>query len=508
MSEKILLVDDEEGIRKVLGISLEDMGYKVFTAENAKDALDIFMKEEPEIVVTDIKMPGMDGIDLLRNLKHINSDTEVVVITGHGDMDLAIKSLKYEATDFITKPIEDEDLERALQKCRERIKLRDQLRSYTENLESLLRQKTEKLAQISTDGKKDPSRQYERLFEELPGYVCVINPDFEIVAANRQIKEDFDFDSYEKKLCYNIVKQAHKPCVNCPVKKTFEDGKSHREELSFSDKNKNERKVIAWTSPFYEKPGLVSRVMIMATDISGVIDLKDHLASLGLMIGSVSHGIKGLLTGLDSGVYLLNSGFAKDDPQRVSEGLKIVKTISSRIKNMVLDILYYAKERELDIKEIDIMEFMKELASLAKTKAQGKSIDFTENYDPLLKDIKLMGDETQLRAALFNILENAIDACVEDFSEKSHGIFINAKKEENDLVIEIIDNGTGMEKETCDKIFTLFFSSKSTKGTGIGLFVSKKIINQHKGDIKVDSQPGKGTIFTIRLPFSGPDALS
>ncbi len=501
MSEKILLVDDEEGIRKILGISLEDMGYKVFTAENAKDALDIFMKKKPEIVVTDIKMPGMDGIDLLRNLKHINSDTEVVVITGHGDMDLAIKSLKYEATDFITKPIEDEDLERALQKCHDRIILRNQLRSYTENLESLLKQKTEKLAQISGDDKKVVARQYERLFEELPGYVCVINPDFEIMAANRQVKKDFDFDFPEKRLCYKVVKQADKPCDNCPVKKTFEDGKSHREELVFSDKNKDERKLIAWTSPLYEKSGAVSRVMIMATDISGVLDLKDHLASLGLMIGSVSHGIKGLLTGLDSGVYLLNSGFTKDDPERINDGLKIVKTISSRIKNMVLEILFYAKERELDIKEIDIMKFMEELFSSAKSKAEGKPLDFMENYDPLLKGVKLKGDETQLRAAIFNILENAVDACLEDSLKKSHKIILNAKKEENDLVIEIIDNGTGMDKETREKIFTLFFSSKSTRGTGIGLFVSKKIINQHKGDIKVDSEPGRGTKFTIRLPF-------
>ena len=95
MDQKLLLVDDEAGIRKVLGISLSDIGYTVFTAENGEEALKIFRKETPPIVLSDIKMPGMDGIELLRTIKHENPDTEVIMITGHGDMDLAIKSLKY-----------------------------------------------------------------------------------------------------------------------------------------------------------------------------------------------------------------------------------------------------------------------------------------------------------------------------------------------------------------------------------------------------------------------------
>jgi len=101
----ILLVDDEEDIRDVLSLSIADMGFAVYAAENGEQAIGIFRQIDPPIVMTDIKMPGMDGIELLQKLKRENPDTEVVMITGHGDMDLAIKSLKFEATDFITKPI-------------------------------------------------------------------------------------------------------------------------------------------------------------------------------------------------------------------------------------------------------------------------------------------------------------------------------------------------------------------------------------------------------------------
>ena len=147
MEKSILLVDDEAGIRKVLGISLTDMGYQVITAENGQEALRLFKKVSPSIVLTDIKMPEMDGIELLRRIKEHNPDTEVIMITGHGDMDLAIKSVKYEATDFVTKPINDDILEIALQRAQERIALRQQLNEYTQNLEQLVRDKTKKLVE-------------------------------------------------------------------------------------------------------------------------------------------------------------------------------------------------------------------------------------------------------------------------------------------------------------------------------------------------------------------------
>ncbi len=141
----ILLVDDEPGLRKVLGIALTDLGYEVILASEGREALRRFEVRLPPIVLSDVKMPGMDGIELLQAIKRIRSQTEVIMITGHGDMELAIRCLKFEATDFITKPISDEALEIALKRANERIALRGQLRQYTENLESLVAEKTRKL---------------------------------------------------------------------------------------------------------------------------------------------------------------------------------------------------------------------------------------------------------------------------------------------------------------------------------------------------------------------------
>ena len=373
MEKTILLVDDENDIRDVLSLSLSDMDYHVYEAENGDQALRIFKDVRPPIVLTDIKMPGMDGIELLKKIKHENPETEVIMITGHGDMDLAIRSLKCDATDFITKPINVDALELALQRVRERIFTRQKLQEYTENLEILLHEKTE---------------------------------------------------------------------------------------------------------------------------------LQSHLASLGLMIGSISHGIKGLLTALDGGIYLLDSGIAKENDVRIKEGWDTVKLTVERIRKMVMDILFYAKERDLRLERIDVRNFVEEIAKEIEPKFKTQKVKFVDDFEANLGEFEV--DVIYLHSALLNIIENGIDACLEDKTKKSHQIIFNARWHEDRIILEIIDNGSGMDSETQDKIFTPFFSSKGNRGTGLGLFIANTIIEQHGGKIKVTSKLGQGTSLKVNIPRKPP----
>jgi len=143
MSEmnKLLLIDDEPDILRVLSMSLRADGYEVFTAENGAAGLETFEKENPDIVITDIKMPGMDGIELLEMIKNEDPDVEVIMITGHGDMNLAIQSFRDDAVDFITKPINVTALQTAIHRAKERILIKQKLKAYTEGLEAHLFQK-------------------------------------------------------------------------------------------------------------------------------------------------------------------------------------------------------------------------------------------------------------------------------------------------------------------------------------------------------------------------------
>ncbi|MBU0967940.1 MAG: response regulator [Proteobacteria bacterium] len=158
---KILVIDDERPILEMLKLSLSSEGYDVLTAENGEKALEIFKEQCPQLVLTDIKMPGIDGIEVLKRIKTLNKEVEVIVITGHGDMDTAIAALQHGASDFVTKPLRDEVLMVSLERAKKKLAMCEQLKDYTDNLEKKveecklgLRQaqdelvKTERLASI------------------------------------------------------------------------------------------------------------------------------------------------------------------------------------------------------------------------------------------------------------------------------------------------------------------------------------------------------------------------
>ena len=171
---KVLFIDDEEGIRKIFSILLRKEGYQVFTAESGEEGLKIFEQEIPPIVITDIKMPGMDGIEVLRRIKGINPGAEVIIITGHGDMDSAIEALKLDASDFLPKPVKDEALLVALKRAREKLELKRKLKEYTHNLENLVRERTKELQR---------AQEQIKTFYEVSRYI----------SENTSLKETIDF---------------------------------------------------------------------------------------------------------------------------------------------------------------------------------------------------------------------------------------------------------------------------------------------------------------------------
>ena len=111
-----------------------------------------------------------------------------------------------------------------------------------------------------------------------------------------------------------------------------------------------------------------------------------------------------------------------------------------------------------------------------------------------------------VHAAIVNILDNAVDACTRDSSRNAHCIVFTVTADANSVTFQIEDNGTGMDRETREKLFTLFYSSKGSRGTGLGLFIANNIVRQHHGEIKVASTPGAGSRFCVRLPRRLPES--
>ncbi len=485
----ILLVDDEESIRRVLSISLADDGYDVTTAADGREALQHIEHHAPDIVITDIKMPGISGIQLLETIKNEHPGIEVIMITGHGDMQTAIESLKKDAVDFITKPINDEVLAIALKRAEERIDNRRRLAEYTRVLEN---QVAEKMANLEAS-----HQRYQQLFDESPCYITVQGPDLRILEANRRFLADFD--GRVGMHCYAVYKQRTCPCPDCPVLATFEDGRPHQSEMQVTGKDGAPCHLFVSTAPMTEKGGgPITQVIEMSTNITELRYLQDRLASLGLHAGTVSHAIKGLLTHLDSGVYLLNTGRTTDDDQRMGEGLEIINEAASRIRRMILDVLYFAKERALALEPVDALKIAQDLAARFRARLAKHGVVLECRFAPKVPNAHL--DPMSIRAALTNILDNALDACLEDKVKSEKKIIFALNTKSDYLIFEIIDNGIGMEKGTIENLFDLFFSSKGSRGTGLGLFVAHQIITRHGGTIHVTSEKGQGSHFRIVLP--------
>ena len=372
--KNVLLVDDEEGIRKILGIVLADMGYEVHTAKSGEEALEFFKKVKPSIVIADIKMPGMNGLELLRRLKQEGPNTEVIMITGHGDIDLAIKSIKFDATDFVTKPIKDEVLGIALKRAEERISMRLKLGEYTQNLEQMVHDKTNKLIEA------------------------------------------------------------------------------------------------------------------------------ERLAAVGQTVAGLSHAIKNIAGGLKGGTFVLEKGIELDKRKYLLEGWEMVKGNVDKITNLSLDLLEYAKTSDISYQLCDPNRPAHEVVDLMKLRSEEQGITLTREFSPDLKRFHF--DPDLIHRCLLNLVINAIDACMEvkTCDNRKKVIVRTVPSKGWGVEYQVEDNGCGMEKEIKENLFKRFFTTKGSRGTGIGLMITKKIIDGHRGIIEVESEKGEGSKFTIRIP--------
>jgi len=351
---------------------------------------------------------------------------------------------------------------------------------------------------------KESQDRYRLIFEEVPCYISIQDEDLNIVEANRRFKQDFG-DLLGCK-CYEVYKHRSEECFPCAVQATFQDGEIHQSEEVVTT-NKGERvNILVYTAPIRVVNGEVKSVMEMSTDITQIRQLESHLTSLGLLIGSISHGIKGLLNSLDGGVYLVNSGMEKGKDDRVRQGWEMVQRNMARIRSMVLDILYYAKDREPDWEPIVALDAIEEVSGVMAARAKENGIEIRRDFAPDAGQFE--GDSKAIRSLLVNLLENSLEACRIDKKDDPHYVRVGLNGYPGHVEFKVEDNGIGMEQETQEKAFSLFFSSKGVEGTGLGLFISNKIALAHGGKIDLESAVNEGTRFVVSLPRKRPEEQS
>jgi two-component system NtrC family sensor kinase len=233
-----------------------------------------------------------------------------------------------------------------------------------------------------------------------------------------------------------------------------------------------------------------------------------RLATIGEGVTGMAHYIKNILTGLRGGMYMVNTGMVKDKPSMVKEGWGMVQRNIENVSHLVLDILRYSKERTPERSICSPNEIVSKAVELFRERAKEHHVKLSTALDPNLKKAYL--DRDGIHNVLLNLISNAIDACIYDAdTAKAWRVTVRTKlvtdaSSGETILFEVGDNGVGITDEVKAKLFTKFFSTKAGRGTGLGLLGSQKIIHEHGGEISVQSKPGQGATFSVRLKRAMP----
>ena len=506
---KLLVIDDDESIRKVLTVTLRDGGYEVLTAEDGEEGLRIFAEEQPDIILCDLRMPGKDGISVLKEIKAREPNKEVIVISAYADMDLAIKALQLKASDFVTKPISTTALEVALQRAEERLDLTRELREYTELIEKRWLDTAEELSKTYQFQKNLIESSIDAIIGCDPqGKVIIFNKAAEAVLGYRketvlgkltidhffppgkydELKEKLYSSDYGGQYRLTLYETSIVAISGQLIPAQFSGAVLHEgtEEIGSVAFFRDLREIRRLEQQFADQARLLHQ---------------DKMISLGRLAASVVHEINNPLAGVLNYARLMlkilkRGPVTEEYQEKFANYLNLMENETDRCSKIVSNLLAFSRKSELDFTDVPINELVEKCLMLSGHKLKLANITTERQLQEKLPRVK--GDYNQLQQCVINLIFNAIDAMPEG-GKLIVGTSYNPS--DRNLTIRVTDTGSGINKNDLSRIFEPFFTTKSEgQGLGLGLSMVEGIVERHKGSIEVTSAVGKGTTFTVKLP--------
>jgi PAS domain S-box-containing protein len=463
-------------------------------------------------VITDIRMPGMNGLQVLETIKKQRPDIEVIVATAFGEMDLAIRALQLDASDFITKPISDDALYLALNRAKDRYTSRKQIKDYTSLLE---KEKADTSQQLF----KSISFQRNLIEHSMDGILGCDEKDL-VVTYNRNMEQMLGF-----------------PKIDVIRKMTFErffpagQATRFKQELATEKFGGKDRLTLYETTlrgmDGFDVPVQVSAVRLFEEgrenglvcffrDLREIRKLEremadqarilhqDKMMSLGRLAASVVHEINNPLSGILNYLRLmtriLGQGTLTEDRREKFQGyLELVVAETNRCSQIVSNLLSFSRKSPPAFADVNVGELLHRCILLSQHRLQLSNIRLDSRILPNLPVVK--GDFNQLQQCVINLIFNAIDAMgaggeleLETGYDSGNGV----------VTITVKDSGPGILPEDLPRIFEPFYTTKvEGHGVGLGLSTVYGIMQHHRGTVKVESTPGHGAAFMLRLPVSG-----
>ncbi len=231
----------------------------------------------------------------------------------------------------------------------------------------------------------------------------------------------------------------------------------------------------------------------------------ERLAAVGQTVAGLAHSIKNLLMGLEGGMYMVDTGLRRGDADRLGTGWEILKRNFEKTNALVKDFLSFAKGRTPELDWTDPNALAHNIVELYRDAAARQEVELVLEAGPEVQPAML--DPRGMETCLTNLVSNGIDAATAP-GRRAGRVVLRTREEGEDLIFEVADNGCGIDQEIKSKVFTTFFTTKGGKGTGLGLLTTRKIVQEHGGKVEMESVPGQGSTFRIRLPRAHLKALA
>jgi PAS domain S-box-containing protein len=472
MTPRVLIVDDDPALLEALpeALRLRMSELVVETCDSAPDALEKIAVEDYDAIVTDIKMPGMDGLALLGEIQSVRPETPTLLITGHGEHDLAVQALRRGAYDYIQKPIDRDYFTASLARAIEKRDLARRIELQRLELE-----------------------RHSHVLEHIGDGVIVIDRDGVVQFWNLAAEQmtGIGFEQAVGRRARDLLGGWDEVSSSIPVAGAGRPKRHLARMLPFEVKGRE-----VWLSLCGVDVADATVYSFQDRTEEHVVDkLKDDF------VATASHELRTPLSAIYGAAKTLRRTDILDDAG-VDRMIGVITSESERLARVIDDILFASHldsgRLRLASERIDVIALVNEVVESMQLQLESGVTLHVEAPSNGLAGVDV--DPIKLRRVLLNLLENAIK-----YSPEGGPVVLRVGEENGRLLLSVHDEGIGIPRGEQERIFEKFYRAdpqlaRGVGGTGLGLYICRELVHRMGGEIAVESEHGTGSTFTVDLP--------